>query len=151
MALLYRIPLSLLSLNTLHDYPTTKPTCYSLKLTQPINYYLHSRPKIKSLIQNKLKNGVFEGEKLSFLGDKDGIFKDEAKKNKKRVVLVRSNGGPGFNGGGFKVDNRILGNIALAVGLTYLSLTGQLGWILDTILSVSVIICLFLMFVCKLV
>lgn len=88
---------------------------------------------------------------MSFLGDKDGIFKDEAKKNNKRVVLVRSNGGPGFNGGGFKVDNRILGNIALAVGLTYLSLTGQLGWILDTILSVSVIICLFLVFVCKLV
>ncbi|KAL8131439.1 hypothetical protein AgCh_007394 [Apium graveolens] len=137
MALLYRIPLSLLSLNTLHDYSTTKPTCYSLKLTQPINYYFNSRPKIKSLIQNKLKNGVFEGEKLSFLGDKGGIFKDEAKK---RVVLVRSNGGPGFNGGGFKVDNRILGNIALAVGLTYLSVTGQLGWILDTILSLSLLV-----------
>ncbi|KAK1405213.1 hypothetical protein POM88_004818 [Heracleum sosnowskyi] len=75
-----------------------------------------------------------QGENLSFLGNKDGIFNDEAKK---RVVLVRSNGGPGFNGGGFKVDNRILGNIALAVGLTYLSATGQLGWILDTILSLA--------------
>lgn len=140
MAVLYRIPLSLLSLNTLHDYSTTKPTFNPLQLTQPINYYLNSRPKITSFIQNKLKIGVFEGENLSFLGDKAGIFKDEAKKNKKRVVLVRSNGGPGFNGGGFKVDNRILGNIALAVGLTYLSATGQLGWILDTILSLSLLV-----------
>lgn len=88
---------------------------------------------------------------MSFLGDKGGIFKNEVINKKRRVVVVRSNGGPGFNGGGFKVDNRILGNIALAVGLTYLSSTGQLGWILDTILSVSVTICLFVVFVCELV
>lgn len=93
-----------------------------------------------SFFQNKLKNEVFAGEKLSFLGDKDGIFKDETKKNKKRVVLVRSNGGPEFDDGGFKVGNRILGNIALAVGLTYLSSTGQLGWILDTIISFSLLV-----------
>lgn len=137
---LYRIPLSLLSLNTLHDYSTTNPTCNSFKFAQPISYYSNLRPEITSFFQDKLKNGVLKHENLSFLGDKGGILKGGASNKKKRVVWVRSNGGPGFNGGGFKVDSRILGNIALAVGLTYLSATGQLGWILDTILSVSVIL-----------
>ncbi|KAK1405205.1 hypothetical protein POM88_004814 [Heracleum sosnowskyi] len=54
------------------DY-ATKPTFNPLKFTVKI--------------QNKLKYGVFQGEKLSFLGDEGGVFKDEAKK---RVVLVRS-------------------------------------------------------------
>ncbi|KAL1821596.1 hypothetical protein ACET3Z_016465 [Daucus carota] len=140
MALLYRIPLSLLSLNTLHDYSTTNPTCNSFKFAQPISYYSNLRPEITSFFQDKLKNGVLKHENLSFLGDKGGILKGGASNKKKRVVWVRSNGGPGFNGGGFKVDSRILGNIALAVGLTYLSATGQLGWILDTILSVSLLV-----------
>ncbi|XP_076903392.1 uncharacterized protein LOC143558439 isoform X1 [Bidens hawaiensis] len=61
-------------------------------------------------------------------------------KKKKRLVLVRFNnlkfnGGGGGNGddGG---TSRVLGNLALAIGLTYLTLTGQLGWILDTIVSI---------------
>ncbi|KAF5478728.1 hypothetical protein F2P56_005266 [Juglans regia] len=60
---------------------------------------------------------------------------------KKRVVLVRFNQGFGFNGGGGGgrddgATARILGNLALAIGLTYLSMTGQLGWVLDAIVSV---------------
>ncbi|RWR80220.1 putative transmembrane protein [Cinnamomum micranthum f. kanehirae] len=57
-------------------------------------------------------------------------------KKEKRVVVVRVNQGFGFNEGGGGKDNsdtaRLLGNIAFAIGLTYLSMTGQLGWILDT-------------------
>lgn len=84
---------------------------------------------------------------MSFLGINRGEFRileEELRKRKKRVVLVRFNQGSGFNGGGgggWKVDSntgRILGNLALAVGLTYLSMTGQLGWVLDAIVSVWV-------------
>ncbi|XP_071700688.1 uncharacterized protein [Rutidosis leptorrhynchoides] len=62
-------------------------------------------------------------------------------KKKKRVVLVRLNNLKfnGSGGGGGNDDDgtaKVLGNIALAIGLTYLTLTGQLGWILDTIVSV---------------
>ncbi|KAI3509882.1 hypothetical protein L1887_25406 [Cichorium endivia] len=68
---------------------------------------------------------------------------------KKRVVLVRSNNlkfnGAGGGGGGGKDDGntaRVLGNLALAIGLTYLSFTGQLGWILDAIVSVWLLVVL---------
>lgn len=61
-------------------------------------------------------------------------------KREKRVVLVKNNQGFGFNGGGGGRDDgataRMLGNLALAIGLTYLSMTGQLGWILDAIVSI---------------
>ncbi|KAM3338626.1 hypothetical protein P3S68_030712 [Capsicum galapagoense] len=31
---------------------------------------------------------------------------------------------------------RVLSNLVLAIGLTYLTMTGQLGWVLDAIVSV---------------
>lgn len=88
---------------------------------------------------------------------KDGIFlKEEGwkRKRKRRVVLVIFSQGFGFNGGGSggggnggggggKIESntaRLLGNIALAIGLTYLSATGQLGWVLDAIVSIWVLI-----------
>lgn len=60
---------------------------------------------------------------------------------KRRQILVRFNNGFGFSGGGGGgrddgATARLLGNIALAAGLTYLSATGQLGWLLDTIVSI---------------
>ena len=42
-------------------------------------------------------------------------------------------GGGGGGGGDNSGTARLLGNIALAVGLTYLSMTGQLGWVFDTV------------------
>jgi hypothetical protein len=74
-----------------------------------------------------------------------GVLEEKVCKKEKRVVLVKNNQGFGFNGGGGgggRDDGgtaRILGNLALAVGLTYLSMTGQLGWILDAIVSIWVI------------
>lgn len=54
--------------------------------------------------------------------------------------MVRANQGFGFNGGGSGCDRnpttRVLGNLALAIGLAYISMTGKLGWILDAILSI---------------
>lgn len=75
--------------------------------------------------------------------DKDEILFDGLKSMKKRVGLVRFslglNGGGGGGGGGGRNDNssaRVLGNLALAIGLTYLTMTNQLGWLLDAIVSV---------------
>jgi hypothetical protein len=51
--------------------------------------------------------------------------------------------GPGLNGGGDGddggPDTRVLTNIAIGVGVIYLSVTGQLGWILDAIVSVGLL------------
>lgn len=76
---------------------------------------------------------------------KNGVlWEEKGCKRKKRVVLVKNNQGFGFNGGGGGgrddgATARILGNLALAIGLTYLSMTGQLGWILDAIVSIWVL------------
>lgn len=59
-------------------------------------------------------------------------------RSKRRVFKVSCNKGLGFNGGDNNGNGRILGNLALAIGLTYLSMTGQLGWVLDAIVSVWV-------------
>lgn len=78
-------------------------------------------------------------------GDKDVILVGDGMKRRKRVVLARFNnqGGFGFNGGGGGKDDgttaRVVGNLVLAIGLTYLSMTGQLGWVLDAIVSIWVL------------
>ncbi|XP_022717032.1 uncharacterized protein LOC111275786 [Durio zibethinus] len=121
---------------------------------KPISRYSLKGPKIASLQQKRFKSGAFTGQRWSF-GEvgrgKDGIFvKEEGWKRKRRVVLVKFNQGFGFNGGGGSgggaggggggnIDSntaRLLGNIALAIGLIYLSMTGQLGWVLDAIVSI---------------
>lgn len=114
----------------------------------PIKFNLLSSRKVGPLHQNKFKVKAFS-ERVSFLGgvrSKDGILvKGEEWRRKRGLVLVRFNEGFGFNGGGGGggSDNgattRLLGNIALAIGLTYLSVTGQLGWLLDAIVSIWVL------------
>ena len=68
------------------------------------------------------------------------------KKKNKRAVMVRLNqfGINGGGGGGGNDDDdgetaRVLTNLALAIGLAYLSLTGQLGWLFDAIVSIGVL------------
>ncbi|KAG6516981.1 uncharacterized protein LOC122055425 isoform X2 [Zingiber officinale] len=73
-----------------------------------------------------------------------GFLKDLSLVSKGRKgPSVRANQGFGFNGvggggGGWDRSSttRVLGNLTLAIGLTYLTMTGQLGWILDTIVSI---------------
>ncbi|KAJ3674927.1 hypothetical protein LUZ60_005543 [Juncus effusus] len=72
------------------------------------------------------------------------------KEGKGRMILVRANN-KGFNfdmnfnsrngnrGGGGGGNGRIIGNLVVAAGLTYLSVTGQLRWVLDAIVSVSIL------------
>lgn len=105
--------------------------------------------KFASFQQRSFKLGAYR-ERWSFLGgrgfSRNGVLlEDEGGGRKKRVVLVKNNQGFGFNGGGGERDDRasarILGNLALAIGLAYLSTTGQLGWlgsILDAIVSIWV-------------
>ncbi|GAU32725.1 hypothetical protein TSUD_101460, partial [Trifolium subterraneum] len=78
-----------------------------------------------------------------------GLLEEKRCKKEKRVVLVKNNQGFGFNGGGGGGGGRDdggtarnLGNLALAVGLTYLSMTGQFGWILDAIVSIWIFVVL---------
>ncbi|KAG2371900.1 uncharacterized protein HKW66_Vig0240210 [Vigna angularis] len=123
-----------------------------LKLTwqrffgRPTFPFSRMEAKVGSFSGNSLK--LREGrENLCFLGSavfQNGVLlKDKGSKREKRMVAVRNNQGFGFNGGGGGRDDgataRLLGNIALAVGLTYLSVTGQLGWILDAIVSIWLI------------
>lgn len=131
-------PLSIsFSTNTYHNNTFHRARCYLLpKLPLPItSFYLRCT-----------KVGVFHQNLSNFKSTDKGVYKDgilrvEGKlRREKRVVMVR---GFGFNGGngsgnGRKIDGntaRVLTNLALAVGLTYLSMTGQLGWVLDTIVS----------------
>ncbi|ONK75986.1 uncharacterized protein A4U43_C03F22640 [Asparagus officinalis] len=103
-----------------------------------------NRKKIGILQRNGSKGFTVkcfvERQTLLFVGfEKDGILMTR-RGRKESLVAVRANQGSGFNGGGGGWDkgstNRVLGNLALAVGLTYLSMTGQLGWIIDAIVSI---------------
>lgn len=125
----------LCNLSTIHDGFNKEP-----------RNRLHSKGRTlgASLFQNKL------GLRACLIEDRQrrrlvglveiGITASETALNRKRrVVRVRCNKGLGFNGGDNNGNARILGNLALAIGLTYLSVTGQLGWVLDAIVSVWVI------------
>ncbi|XP_010438623.1 PREDICTED: uncharacterized protein LOC104722188 [Camelina sativa] len=84
-----------------------------------------------SLIEHRQRRGL---EKIGFLAS------EKALNRQRREIKVRCNKGLGFNGGDNNGNGRILGNLALAIGLTYLSMTGQLGWILDAIVSVWLVV-----------
>ncbi|KAJ4871241.1 Uncharacterized protein Rs2_47136 [Raphanus sativus] len=75
----------------------------------------------------------------SLLGNKSGLLRASViELRQRRPAMI----GLDFNGGGDNNGNngRILGNLALAIGLTYLSMTGQLGWVLDAIVSVWLVV-----------
>ncbi|XP_031266735.1 uncharacterized protein LOC116125152 [Pistacia vera] len=143
--LLFSINLSTFNTSQLHNHFCKEPTisCCSL-----------SRPKFGSFHQSNYKLRALGEERFwCYLGlgrAKDGtLVKEEGLKRKKRVVLVRFNQGFGFNGGGGgggggdnNANARVLGNLALAILLTYLSMTGQLGWVVDAIVSIWLIVVL---------
>ncbi|CAI9754994.1 unnamed protein product [Fraxinus pennsylvanica] len=136
-----QISINFSALNPLYNDFNTKHRIFKLKFSQPINYYSLSRTKIESLRKDGLKIGALR-ERVSFFGvsrGKNGILSKTG-----RVFVARFN--KGFNsiggGGGGKVNSetaRVLGNLALAILLTYLSMTGQLGWLLDAIVSLWIL------------
>ncbi|EXB37709.1 hypothetical protein L484_010182 [Morus notabilis] len=127
------INFSACKLRTLHGETYKKP----ITLRAELGTILHQKRKFKFRVYR---------ERWSFSGEdrEDGILLKGERKKKKRLVLVRFNQGFGFNGGGGGggggrddgATARVLGNLALAIGLTYLSMTGQLGWLLDAIVSI---------------
>eukprot|EP00262_Sarcandra_glabra_P015744 TRINITY_DN4931_c0_g1_i1.p1 TRINITY_DN4931_c0_g1~~TRINITY_DN4931_c0_g1_i1.p1 ORF type:complete len:245 (-),score=59.75 TRINITY_DN4931_c0_g1_i1:385-1119(-) len=127
-----QVPINFSVSNTFCNALNKKRINFGLKFQQPTNYFSLSRSKIEVFHRKVGSNLRVVAERCSFSIRKEKV--------KKRVVLVRFNSNRfGFNGGGDNDDNntaRVLGNLALAVGLTYLSMTGQLGWILDAIVSI---------------
>ncbi|KAG5551218.1 hypothetical protein RHGRI_009594 [Rhododendron griersonianum] len=145
------ISLSPLCALHLHEARTERQRCCGLRLPQPFCCPSLLRTKIGFLHQKRFKLGVCR-ERWSFLEvreGKDGILvREEGWRRRKKVVLVKSN--QGFGGGGGGRDNggtaRLLGNLALAIGLTYLSVTGQIGllfdaigWVFDVVVSLSLL------------
>ncbi|OIW05256.1 hypothetical protein TanjilG_03645 [Lupinus angustifolius] len=127
---------SYLKPNSFHDGIYHRPTFSSNQLRPKFESFHHTSFKLRSCRErwSFLRGAVF----------KNGVlFEEKGCKRGKRVILVKNNQGFGFNFGGGGKDNggtaRVLGNLALAIGLTYLSMTGQLGWILDAIVSIWVI------------
>ncbi|KAI4374720.1 hypothetical protein MLD38_012683 [Melastoma candidum] len=100
---------------------------------------LHRGLPAHSLRWQFLEVGTVNGAVLL----RDGAWVGSGRKQG-RTVVVRFN--QGFGGGGGGRDNgataRVVGNLALAIGLTYLSLTGQLGWVLDAIVSIWLVVVL---------
>lgn len=138
--------------NILHDNFCKRPTKFN-----PL-----PAPKVASCDRDGFRLRVY-GRRLPFLGGGWGwrnerVFgKDGGFKGKRGLIVASFNQGFGFNGGGGggggggddRGTARLLGNIALAIGLTYLSVTGQLGWILDAIVSIWVCIPLSLLLILK--
>lgn len=152
MPALVQISINSSALYPLHKYrgTNTKHLIYKLNLSQPINYYSRLRTKIECIHRDGFKAEALR-EKLPFLGvgkREDGILVSKGR----RVVAMRFNngfnglGGGGGGDGGGRINSetaRVLGNLALAILLTYLSMTGQLGWLLDAIVSLWVVLSLF--------
>ncbi|XP_042479985.1 uncharacterized protein LOC122060939 [Macadamia integrifolia] len=136
-----QIPLNVSAYRSLCDDLGTRRICFRFKFLQRINCYSLSRRRIDRFHGKEFKLRAVAGRMFCFIGSngRESIFRRE-ERQKKRVVLARVNQGSGFNGGGGGGDDgntaRILGNLALAIGLTYLSMTGQLGWVLDAIVSI---------------
>ncbi|XP_044473729.1 uncharacterized protein LOC123202070 [Mangifera indica] len=140
----FSVNLSVFTTSLWHSHFCRKPIpCCSLPRTKFASFH-QSSYKLRALGEERCwcYLGVGKG--------KDGILmKEEGLKRKKRMVLVRFNQGFGFGSGGGgdgggdnNANARILGNLALAILLTYLSMTGQLGWVLDAIVSIWLIVVL---------
>ncbi|CAH1449896.1 unnamed protein product [Lactuca virosa] len=128
---------------TFTDYKLPRQAFYTTKSRQSTNPF--TRRYVCCFHHQNSRLGFESRVKLSLSKHQF----DENLTKKKRVVLVRSNNlkfnSSGGGGGGGRDDGstaRVLGNLALAIGLTYLSFTGQLGWVLDAIVSVWLLVIL---------
>ncbi|KAG0501508.1 hypothetical protein HPP92_001580, partial [Vanilla planifolia] len=67
---------------------------------------------------------------------KDGISTE--KRSRASLLVVRAKDGFNSDDGRWAKSNlsTVLGNLVLAVGFTYLTLTGQLGWLVDALVSI---------------
>lgn len=130
------------TLNILHDNFCNKPTRFN---PLPVR-------KVASCNRNGFRLMAYGGRFLLIggWGNQGNFGKDGEFKRNRGLIVAKFNQGFGFNGGGGGgggddgATARLVGNIALAVGLAYLSVTGQLGWVLDAIVSIWVCLLLLL-------
>ncbi|XP_031114653.1 uncharacterized protein LOC116018795 [Ipomoea triloba] len=144
MAALIQIPINFSAINTPRTASIRGNCFYGLKPLKRGNYCTVSSVKIDSFYPNKGKFGAFR-DGSSFWEASRVFLKEGRRSEKKRVVLVRFNSLDGGDGGGGRDNSetvRVLGNIALAIVLSYLTFTGQLGWVLDAIVSVWLLVVL---------
>lgn len=135
----FRIPITLPNLSSFSAEPSSSSGIQRRTIRKKIGFLLGGNGCSSSSIK-------CSADRWSFVEagtDKDGILMARRGKGRREsLVVVRANQGFGGGGGGGGWDkgstSRILGNLALALGLTYLSMTGQLGWILDAIVSIWV-------------
>ncbi|CAN6457738.1 unnamed protein product [Victoria cruziana] len=104
-----------------------------------------------SFLSRRRRKSVFVGThhgNWSFSSGNWSHFRDGRSPRRRELMVVRVNGGFGFNGGGGggggggNENTRVVGNLILAVALTYLTMTGQLGWLLDAVVSLWIIVVL---------
>ncbi|KAI3914122.1 hypothetical protein MKW92_047054 [Papaver armeniacum] len=135
-----QISINISTLNSSCDNLNRKRSFSSLKFLQPTSSYSPSGAKNGFKLRGLKERRFLIGEKNEILLR----LERRIRRNDKRVVVVKANGGFGLNGsggggGGGGGDNndtgKLLGNIAVVIGLVYLSVTDQLGWILDAIVS----------------
>lgn len=154
MAALIQIPFNFPAVNTPRRASIGKNRFYGLTPLKRGNYCAVSSVKIGSFYPNGGKFGAFRDGSCFWevsRGEVGVFLKEERRSEKRRVVLVRFNSLDGGDGGGGRDNSetvRVLGNIALAIVLTYLTVTGQLGWVFDAIVSVWVSLCLYNLYIC---
>lgn len=125
-------------------FPYLKPSFFNDSVyKRPTFSFSQLEPKFTSFHLGSFKLRAYR-ERWSFLGG--GVFKNGVlfEEREKRVVLVKNSlrGGGGRDDGG---NTRVLVNLGLAIGLTYLTMNGQLGWIFDAIVSIWVLFSLWLL------
>lgn len=126
-------------------FPYVKPSFFNGSVyKRPTFSFSQLEPKFTSFHLGSFKLRAYR-QRWSLLGG--GVFKNGVllEEKGKRVVLVRNSlrgGGGGRDDGG---NTRVLVNLGLAIGLTYLTMNGQLGWIFDAIVSIWVLFSLLLL------
>ncbi|KMZ58630.1 hypothetical protein ZOSMA_75G00630 [Zostera marina] len=130
----YQVPITSPVLCSFFGPPVSKTYQHGITSWQPGNFpYLHA-----SVIRTGRRRSSFS----TVISRKNRIFR-----GKGRSTLVSGNRAFGFNqggGGGNGNNNRkVLGNLALVIGLGYLTTTGQLGWFFNTIVSIWLFVLIF--------
>ncbi|KAJ4845243.1 hypothetical protein Tsubulata_003858 [Turnera subulata] len=135
MTILLQNSINFFPVKVFHDHEHKRPVHAHSPPSSKIAPFEHNRFQLR--VFDERGNGLVVGAgKDGILVREDGWERERIRRRKKRVVKVRffgSNNGGGGGGGDNSGTVRLLGNIALAIGLTYLSMTGQLGWVFDAV------------------
>ncbi|KAK8943140.1 hypothetical protein KSP39_PZI009295 [Platanthera zijinensis] len=123
--------------------PTTKRSCFSRRIPSPSDFLPSPRRQLGFLLS--CKNGGLISLPLGLNAlrregfDKVGILQRRGGRARLLVVRAKQVFGSGDGGWDKGSSSRVLGNLVLAIGLTYLTVTGQLGWLFDALVSIWIV------------